>query len=71
MSTQEQEPGTTRYVATVTRIYRNPDGTWRVDDVFAMNLVHAYELAPALKAFAKKVHESPPPVVLEGQESIL
>lgn len=69
MSTQL--PGTTRYDAFITRKYRNPDGTWRIDGILDLGDVPAYELAPALKLISKKIHESPPPAVLEGQEAML
>lgn len=69
MSTQQ--PGTTRYDAVITRTYRQPDGKWRVDDLLSLHDVPAYELSPALKALQRKIHESPPPVVLQGQEPMI
>jgi hypothetical protein len=69
MSTQL--PGTTRYDAVVTRKIRHPDGTWRIDDILSIVDAPAWELAPALKLLTKKIHESPPPVVLEGQGELV
>lgn len=62
------EIGQTRYEAHVTRTTRLPDGTYQVVDLMSFGDAPAWELAPAMKALAKKIHESPPPVVLEGQE---
>lgn len=61
----------TRYTAFVTKHYELPNGTPTTDYVMNLYEVHPWELAPALKLLAKKIHESPPPVVLEGQEAML
>lgn len=61
----------TRYFAQVTRYRYHPDGTQDADDILFLEDVAAYELAPAMKQLAKKIHESPPPVALEGQASFL
>lgn len=59
------------YDALIVRRSKDPFGRDVQDIVCHFSGAHAYELAPALKQLAKKIHESPPPVVLDGQESIL
>lgn len=67
----------TRYDVIIRR-YKFPDGdvnTLRVSEIVidtlaSFELAPAWEVAPALKQLAKKIHESPPPVVLEGQEAM-
>lgn len=65
------EPGQTRYEAHVTKTTRLPDGTYRVVDVLSLVDSPAWELSPALRQLAKKIHESPPPIVLEGQGELV
>lgn len=60
----------TLYTASVTRYRQTPEGVV-VDYMLHFNHAPAYEVAPALKQLAKKIHESPPPVVLDGQEAML
>lgn len=61
----------TRYTVNILRVRTLPDGVVVTDQMAWFDNAPAWEVAPALKQLAKKIHESPPPAVLEGQESIL
>lgn len=61
----------TRYTVSVIRHGTLPDGTVTVEHIAVFNRAPAWEVAPALKALAKKIHESPPPVVLKSQEPMI
>lgn len=60
----------TLYKFLLVKEHTGPDGV-RYRDTLASMEGHAWEVAPAMKQLARKIHESPPPVILEGQGSIL
>lgn len=61
----------TLYSVFVTRWKKQPDNSAIGEVIANLKDVPGWEVSAALKQLIKTVHESPPPVVLEGQESML
>lgn len=60
----------TFYDVLIVKRVHDVNGGFREDTLAEFAGAPAWEVAPALKQLAKKIHESPPPVVLDGQEAM-
>lgn len=61
----------TRYTVFITRWTEQDDESSLGEVIANVSKAPGYEVAPMLKELAKKLHESPPPVVLEGQQELM